>query len=147
MLWYAAAALILLVSWLFQLSLLSYAMYALIAIMVISRFLARSWTNNVVARRECNREECEVGTTVAVVVTVENRGAIEDAGEIVVRCVKLQRRLHREQPLFERENALARDYRRLAAAGRRRAPRAAVAAAGAAIRRDERRLARRLAVL
>src|SRR3954465_4649103 len=76
MLWYAAAALILLFSWLFQLSLLSYAMYALIAIMVISRFLARSWTNNLVARRECNREECEVGTTVAVVVTVENRGAI-----------------------------------------------------------------------
>lgn len=76
MLWYAAAALVLLIAWLFQLSLLSYAMYALIAILVVSRALARSWTDNVSAWRECNRDEVEVGDMVAVVVTVENRGPL-----------------------------------------------------------------------
>jgi uncharacterized protein (DUF58 family) len=76
MLWYAAAAVILLISWVFQLSLLSYAMYALLAIMGISRFLARTWTTNLHATRSCNRDEVEVGAVVAVVLTVENRGPI-----------------------------------------------------------------------
>src|SRR5687767_1320761 len=76
MLYYAAALLILLIAWIFQLSLLSYSMYALVAVMLLSRLMARSWTQNVVATRECNREECEVGDTLAVVINVQNRGAI-----------------------------------------------------------------------
>jgi uncharacterized protein (DUF58 family) len=76
MIWYAAAALVLLLAWVFQLSLLSYAMYALLAVLLVSRFLARSWAENVVATRECNRDEVEIGQTVAVVTSVENRGSI-----------------------------------------------------------------------
>jgi uncharacterized repeat protein (TIGR01451 family) len=76
MLWYAAAAVTLLIAWVFQLSLLSYAMYALLAILLLSRFLARTWTESLSATRSVNRDEVEVGTTVAVVVTVENRGPI-----------------------------------------------------------------------
>ncbi len=76
MLYYAAAILILLIAWVFQLSLLSYAMYTLIAVMLLSRVMARSWAQNVVATRSCSREECEVGDTVAVVVQVENRGSL-----------------------------------------------------------------------
>jgi uncharacterized protein (DUF58 family) len=73
---FAAAVAILVVAWLFQLSLLAYAMYALLAILVISRMLARSWTSSVAASRECNRDEVEVGDTVAVVVRVRNSGAL-----------------------------------------------------------------------
>lgn len=76
MVWYAAAALTIILSWIFQMSLLSYAMYALIAVLGVSRLLARSWADNIVGKRECSRDEAEVGDTVAVVISLENRGAL-----------------------------------------------------------------------
>jgi uncharacterized protein (DUF58 family) len=76
MIWYAAAFLLLVVAWVFQLSLLSYAMYVLLAVLLISRYVARRWTESVVAHRECSHDEVEIGATVAVVTTVENRGML-----------------------------------------------------------------------
>ena len=42
-------------------------MLALLGLMLISRFLARSWITNLEATRECNRTEAEVGQTIAFV--------------------------------------------------------------------------------
>ena len=72
--WYFWTVGLLAVSLVFGLGLLTYAMYVLLAVMLISRLLARSWTENLTAERECNRTTANVGDTVAVVVTVKNRG-------------------------------------------------------------------------
>jgi uncharacterized protein (DUF58 family) len=74
--WYLGAAALLLLALAFQLGLLAYAMYVLLALLIVSRLLARSWVESVTAERECNRLNAEVGDTVAVVVTVRNPGRL-----------------------------------------------------------------------
>jgi uncharacterized protein (DUF58 family) len=74
--WFLGALLLLVVALVFDLGLMAYAMYALLGVMVASRFLARSWSENLRATRECNRLAANVGETVAVVVTIENKGAL-----------------------------------------------------------------------
>jgi uncharacterized repeat protein (TIGR01451 family) len=74
--WFAAALLILAVAIVLDMSLLAYSMYALLAVLVVSRFFARTWAENVTAVRECNKLTAGIGETVAVVVTVENRGSV-----------------------------------------------------------------------
>ena len=49
------------------LGLLAYAMYVLLGIMLVSRWLARHWVENLTAVRECNRYSADIGDTVAVV--------------------------------------------------------------------------------
>lgn len=70
--WLAAVILLLLAALAFGLSLPAYAMYALLGAMLVSRWLARHWTQNLSALRECNRYTAEVGDTVAVVITLKN---------------------------------------------------------------------------
>ena len=65
--WLVAAALLLLFSLAFDLPLLAYAMYALLAAILISRYLTRQWADALAATRECNQLTVEVGDTVAVV--------------------------------------------------------------------------------
>lgn len=74
--WFLGALLLLVVALAFDLGLMAYAMYALLGVMVVSRFLARTWSENLSATRECNRLAANVGETVAVVVTIENKGAL-----------------------------------------------------------------------
>ena len=74
--WYLAAGLVLGVAVLLGLGWLAYAMYVLAGVMVISRWLARSWANHLVAHRECNRTTVNVGDTVAVVLSVSNSGRL-----------------------------------------------------------------------
>jgi uncharacterized repeat protein (TIGR01451 family) len=74
--WFLGALLLLVVALVFDLGLMAYAMYALLGVMVASRFLARAWSENLRATRECNRMAVNVGETVAVVVTIENKGAL-----------------------------------------------------------------------
>ncbi len=74
--WFVGALLFLAAAIVFHLGLLAYAMYALLAVMIASRFLARTWAENFVAVRECNKLTANVGETVAVVVTVVNRGPL-----------------------------------------------------------------------
>ena len=45
--WYLGAILLLLVGLVLQLGLLVYSMYALLAVLIVSRFLTREWTENV----------------------------------------------------------------------------------------------------
>src|SRR5256885_11260686 len=74
--WYFGAILLLLVGLALGLSLLTYAMYALLGVMLVSRGLSRMWITNVAAERECNRLSANVGDRIAVVVDVRNRGLL-----------------------------------------------------------------------
>ncbi|MEX2176079.1 MAG: DUF58 domain-containing protein [Pirellulaceae bacterium] len=74
MIWWAGAILLLVVAIVFDLGLLAYAMYVLLAVMLVSRFLTRRWTESLSAKRECNRLAAEIGETVAVMVTLQNTG-------------------------------------------------------------------------
>ena len=47
--WYVGAALLLLFALVFQLSLLAYAMYALLGVMLTGRVLAQAWVHHVAA--------------------------------------------------------------------------------------------------
>ena len=53
--WYVGAGLLLLVAWVLNLSLLSYSMYALVAVMLLGRQLARAWANSLVTDRQCDQ--------------------------------------------------------------------------------------------
>jgi uncharacterized repeat protein (TIGR01451 family) len=72
--WFAGVVLILLIALAFGLGLMAYAMYALLGVMLVSRWLARYWIWNLSALRECNRYSVNVGDTVAVVITIKNAG-------------------------------------------------------------------------
>lgn len=74
--WIFSAILLLIVGAIFQLSLLVYAMYVLLAVLLASRYLAREWIENLEADRECNREVAEIGEELMVVLTIRNRGRL-----------------------------------------------------------------------
>lgn len=74
--WLVGAVLLLIAALILDLGLLAYAMYALLAVLLVSRYLTRTWAENLRATRECNRLTAEVGETVAVVVNVENQGTL-----------------------------------------------------------------------
>ncbi|WP_165227544.1 DUF58 domain-containing protein [Aquisphaera insulae] len=75
--------LVLVVAAVLDLGLLVGGMLALLGLMGISRFLARTWIGNLDATRECNRTEVEIGETIAFVLTLRNRGALPIAWVLV----------------------------------------------------------------
>src|SRR5262245_9003517 len=72
--WLAGAILVLLVAIFFGMDLLAYAMYVLLAVMIVSRFLTRNWAESLEATRETSALAAEIGDNVAVVVTMKNTG-------------------------------------------------------------------------
>jgi len=79
--WVAIA--VVLLALVFRLGMLVYAGYALLAIVLVSRHLSRVWSENLLARRECNRLTAEVGDQVSVLVRIENRGRLPVAWMLV----------------------------------------------------------------
>ncbi len=74
--WFLGALLFLLVALVLQSGLLAYAMYVLLAVMILSRVLARSWIGNLSARRSCDKLVAEIGNQVSVEVLIKNAGAL-----------------------------------------------------------------------
>lgn len=74
--WILGAIILLLVGFVMQWGLLVYAMYALLGVIAVSRFLAKHWIESIDAVRECNRLVAEVGDKVAVSVTITNKSSI-----------------------------------------------------------------------
>ena len=92
--WYLAVILILLAALLLDAGLLAYSMYVLLGLLILTRFLARSWIGNLSATRSCTparqsdseevdeegRERhgltAEIGDRVKVRVTVKNAGRL-----------------------------------------------------------------------
>ncbi|MGY8768221.1 MAG: DUF58 domain-containing protein [Pirellulales bacterium] len=74
--WLVGSLLLLLIATVFQLGLLAYSMYALLVVMLGSRWLTKYWAENLTVLREINQETVEQGEKVAVVVTVKNSGLL-----------------------------------------------------------------------
>jgi uncharacterized protein (DUF58 family) len=74
--WFLGAGIMLLIALVLESGLLAYAMYVLLAIMILSRVLARTWTGNLSAVRTCRHETAEVGDKVPVEVVVHNAGSL-----------------------------------------------------------------------
>jgi uncharacterized protein (DUF58 family) len=72
--WWLGAGLLLLAALIIQSGLLAYAMYVLLAVMLVSRLLARSWVLNVHATRAFLEPTAEIGDDVRVIVRVKNSG-------------------------------------------------------------------------
>jgi uncharacterized protein (DUF58 family) len=72
--WILGAVFLLLVGLTLQLGLLVFAMYVLLGVMVVSRYMAREWTDNLTATRECNRVSVQIDEKVAVIVNISNNG-------------------------------------------------------------------------
>ena len=60
----------------FQLSLLVYAMYVLLGILLLSRFFTRAWTEKIVVTRSAGGDVFEIGESTEVTVEVTNRGVL-----------------------------------------------------------------------
>jgi uncharacterized protein (DUF58 family) len=74
--WLLGAIVLLAVGIVFQLGLLVYAMYVLLGVMLVSRFLAREWIENISAERDCSRLTAQIGEKVGVAVTIKNSGKL-----------------------------------------------------------------------
>jgi uncharacterized protein (DUF58 family) len=74
--WYVGAIALLLAALILDSGLLAYSMYVLLALLVGSRLLARTWAGGLTAKRECEGDTAEVGEAIAVTVTVENQNAL-----------------------------------------------------------------------
>jgi uncharacterized protein (DUF58 family) len=85
--WFLGAILLLVIGIAFQLGLLVYAMYVLLGVMLVSRYLAREWIENITADRECSRLTAQIGEKVAVIVNIRNRGKLPVAWLLVEDAV------------------------------------------------------------
>jgi uncharacterized protein (DUF58 family) len=74
--WFLGALLLLLAALLLESSLLAYAMYVLLALLFLSRWLARSWIGNLSATRTCKLLTAEIGERVPVEVIITNTGGL-----------------------------------------------------------------------
>lgn len=74
--WFLGALGVLLVALFLESGLLAYAMYVLLGLLLISRFLAREWIGRLRAERDCRRSTAEIGDTVTVNCTVRNTGPL-----------------------------------------------------------------------
>jgi uncharacterized protein (DUF58 family) len=70
--WFVGAILLLSAALVLQSGLLAYAMYVLLAVMVISRLLARNWLGKVTASRTCDHLTAEIGDEVDVEIAIHN---------------------------------------------------------------------------
>jgi uncharacterized protein (DUF58 family) len=93
--WFAGALLLLVIALVFNLPLLAYAMYVLLAVMLVSRFLTRRWADSLLATRECSRLEAKIGESVAVVLNVQN------TGKLPVAWVLLEDLLPRDSLMYD----------------------------------------------
>ena len=74
--WIVGALVLLVVGLVFRLELLVYAMYVLLGVLLLSRLLARTWIENLSARRTKLEPRLETGSSVQVEVTLTNSGPL-----------------------------------------------------------------------
>ena len=72
--WFLGVGILLALSYLLKSDMLAYAMYALLALLIVSRWLSHSWIGNLEATRTCNRLTAEIGDLVGVQLEVNNVG-------------------------------------------------------------------------
>ncbi|HEY2249940.1 MAG TPA: DUF58 domain-containing protein [Planctomycetaceae bacterium] len=104
--WLLGAIALLAIGIAFQLGLLVYAMYVLLGVMLVSRFLAREWIENITAERDCSRLTAQIGEKVGVAVTIKNAGTFPIPWLIVEDSVP-------KQALVQRPPRISVDGRRM----------------------------------
>ena len=104
--WLLGAIVLLAAGIVFQLGLLVYAMYVLLGVLLVSRFLAREWIENITAERECSGLTAQVGEKVAVAVTIKNAGKLPIPWLIVEDSVP-------KEALLQRPPRISLDGRRM----------------------------------
>jgi len=98
--WFIGVGLLLLFALAFRLGLLAYAMYALLGVLLLSRWMTRTWVQNLSAARQCSRAEAEVGDVVAVAVTLRNSGRLPVAW-VLAEDLLPRRALAANPPMLE----------------------------------------------
>jgi uncharacterized protein (DUF58 family) len=74
--WVLATLVLLVLGLILKLSLLVYAMYVLLGVLLLSRFFTRLWTEQLDAARFCDEEALEIGAGIESAVAVQNTGRI-----------------------------------------------------------------------
>src|SRR5207253_2893245 len=74
--WFIAVLVILLIALILDSGLLAYSMYVLLGVLLLTRFLARSWIGHLSATRKCNKATANIGDKVSVQVVVSNSGSL-----------------------------------------------------------------------
>ena len=92
--WLGAAIVILIVALTFRLGMLAYAMYAMVGIILLSRWLTRYWSENLIATRELNRLEAATGDVAAIIVTVSNQGSLPIPWTLLEDLLPLKALIH-----------------------------------------------------
>ncbi|HVR36552.1 MAG TPA: DUF58 domain-containing protein, partial [Methylomirabilota bacterium] len=72
--WFVIAVLLLGAGWLLRLELLVYAMYILLGVLLVSRFMTREWTSKIAATRTCSITTARVGDKATLVIELINHG-------------------------------------------------------------------------
>jgi uncharacterized protein (DUF58 family) len=102
--WALGIVVLLVVGLVFHLNLLVFAMYVLGGALLLGRFLARTWTENLVARRAPVEEVCELGDSIHVKVELENRGRLSVPWVLLEDSIPLAT-LHELRPRVEMDGA------------------------------------------
>lgn len=74
--WLLGAGFLLFVGFVFELGPLVYAMYVLIGVLVVSRFLTFTWVECMSIQRDCDKFSCQIDDTVAVTAVARNTGIL-----------------------------------------------------------------------
>lgn len=74
--WIIGTLLLLLIGLIFNLSLLEYAMYVMLGVLILSRFFANLWVNSLDTKRRPTESNVEIGDTVEVAIDVYNSGSL-----------------------------------------------------------------------
>ncbi len=74
--WILGTLALLIVGLMLKLSLLVYAMYVLLGVLLLSRFFTRTWTEKLVVTRQSEGDIFQIGDRTEVVVEIENQGAL-----------------------------------------------------------------------
>lgn len=98
--WILGIAVLLVLGLVFHLNLLVYAMYVLGGALVLGRFLARTWTENLVARRTMVDGVLEIGDSIRMTVELENRGRLSVPWILLEDSVPIAA-LHQSRPRLE----------------------------------------------
>ena len=95
--WIIAAILMLFVALALNLTLLVYAMYAIIGILVISKWVTSRWTESIQAERICEIREAKIGDNVPVLIKLKHVGKYPIAW-VLVEDILESRALVRKPP-------------------------------------------------
>src|SRR5687767_8049764 len=74
--WFLAILLLIGLAIALQAGLVAFAGYVLLGSYLVSRWLARRWSDDLTAERRCNNEPREVGDTLEVEITLRNTGTL-----------------------------------------------------------------------